>query len=93
MAVYADAEQLPRYMQALFARLAENHPGAADAILASKMVIRSRCTEPDTEITINGRWRHSLLDYPSPQDSEKFYYQQRAPGLSSCPSDQRKVTL
>ena len=57
MAVYTDTEQLYRYVQALFARIAENDPSAADAILASKMVIRMRCTEPDAEITINGRRR------------------------------------
>jgi hypothetical protein len=57
MATYTDTEQLYRYVQALFAQIAENDPAAADAILASKMVIRMRCTEPDAEITINGRQR------------------------------------
>ena len=57
MAVYTDTKQLYRYVQALFTRIAENDPTAADAILASKMVIRMRCTEPDAEITINGRQR------------------------------------
>ena len=57
MAVYTDTEQLYRYVQALRARIAEKDPGAADAILASNMVIRMCCTEPDAEITINGRRR------------------------------------
>ena len=57
MVVYTDAEQLYRYVQVLFARIAENDPAAADAILASNMVIRIRCTDPDAEITINGRQR------------------------------------
>ena len=57
MAVYTDTEQLYRYVRALFARIAENDPSAADAVLASRMVIRIRCTEPDAEITINGRQR------------------------------------
>ncbi len=57
MAVYTDAEQLYSYVQALFSRIAEREPGAADAVLASRMVIRLRCTEPEAEITINGRQR------------------------------------
>ena len=57
MAVYTDTEQLYTYVKALFTLIAEREPGAADAILASNMVIRIRCTEPDAEITINGRQR------------------------------------
>ena len=57
MAVYTDAEQLYPYVEALFALIAEENPGAADAVLASRLVIRLRCTEPDAEITINGRQR------------------------------------
>lgn len=57
MAVYNDAEQLYEYVEALFALIAEENPGAADAVLASRLVIRLRCTEPDAEITINGRQR------------------------------------
>jgi hypothetical protein len=57
MAVYADAEQLYTYVEALFALIEDKDPGAADAVLASRLVIRLRCTEPDAEITINGRRR------------------------------------
>ena len=57
MAVYTDADQLYTYVQALFALIAAEKPGAADAVLASRMVIHLRCTEPDAEITINGRQR------------------------------------
>jgi len=57
MAVYTDAGQIYRYVQALFALIAEQEPGAADAVLASRLVIRLRCTEPVAEITINGRRR------------------------------------
>ena len=57
MAVYVDAEQLYTDVEALFALIAEKNPGAADAVLASRLVIRLRCTEPDAEITINGRRR------------------------------------
>jgi hypothetical protein len=57
MALFADSEQLYIATKALFARIAEEDPGAADAILASHLVIRLRSTEPETEITINGRKR------------------------------------
>ena len=57
MAVYVDAEQVYTYLEALFALIAEKEPGAADAVLASRLVIRLRCSEPDAEITINGRQR------------------------------------
>lgn len=57
MAVYTDAEQLYAYVEALFTLIAEENPAAADAVLASHLVIRLRCTEPDAEITINGRRR------------------------------------
>ena len=57
MAVYVDSEQLYTNVEALFALIAEESPGAADAVLASRLVIRLRCTEPDAEITINGRRR------------------------------------
>jgi hypothetical protein len=57
MSVYADSEQLYAYMKALFAAIAEKNSRAADAVLASRLVIRLRCTEPDAEITLNGRQR------------------------------------
>lgn len=57
MAIFVDSEQFYACTRALFARIAEKDPGAADAILASHLVIRLRSTEPETEITINGRQR------------------------------------
>jgi hypothetical protein len=57
MAPYTDSDQLYACTKALFSRIAEQHPGAADEILASRMVIRLRCTEPAAELTLNGRRR------------------------------------
>jgi 3-methyladenine DNA glycosylase Mpg len=57
MAIYLDAEQLYAYVEALFELIAEMDAGAADSVLASRLVIRLRCTEPEAEITINGRQR------------------------------------
>lgn len=57
MAFYGDSEQLYGSMRLLFARIEDEEPGAADAILASRLVIRLRCTAPEAEFTINGRQR------------------------------------
>jgi hypothetical protein len=57
MAFYADSEQLYDSMRTLFARIEEEEPGAEEAILASRLVIRLQCTEPEAEFTINGRQR------------------------------------
>ncbi len=57
MAFYSDADQLYACIQGLFDRLQAQDPGATDAVLASRLVIRLRCTEPNAEITINGRQR------------------------------------
>ncbi len=57
MTVYANDDQLYACTKALFSQIEREDPGAADAILASHLVIRLRCTEPDAEFTINGRHR------------------------------------
>ena len=57
MAFYTDSEQLYGSMRLLFALVEQDEPGAADAILASRLVIRLRCTAPEAEFTINGRRR------------------------------------
>ena len=67
MAIYNNAEQLYTYVEALFALIAEENPGAADAVVASRLVIRLRCTGPDAEMTINGRQRPLETTFgPSP---------------------------
>lgn len=57
MAFYHDSEQLYGAMRLLFSRIEEEEPRAADAILASRLAIRLRCTAPEAEFTINGRQR------------------------------------
>ena len=57
MSFFADTDQFYACTKDLFARVEEQDPGAADAILASHLVIRLRCTKPDGEITLNGRKR------------------------------------
>jgi hypothetical protein len=85
MAVYTDAEQLYTYVRALFAKIAEENPGAADAVLASRLVIRLHCTGPDAEITLNGRKRPSWLDCRRAEAYEQIYHIQHRLRLPSSP--------
>src|SRR5512139_1734897 len=57
MTPYTDSDQLYACIKALFSRIAAEDSGAADEILASRMVIRLRCTKPAAEFTVNGRRR------------------------------------
>lgn len=55
MTLYRDSEQLYSSTQALFRLIEEQDPGAADAVLATHLVIRLHTSEPEIEFTINGR--------------------------------------
>jgi hypothetical protein len=57
MSFFADTDQLYSCIQMLFDRIGEEEPGSADAILASRLVIRLCCSGPEAELTINGRQR------------------------------------
>jgi hypothetical protein len=67
MPVFADATQLYRCTEELFARVQEQDPQATDTILASRLVIRLRSKAPDAEITMDGRRRPVQTTFgPSP---------------------------
>jgi len=55
MPLYATADQLYACIGTLFNRVLEESPDVEQAILASGMVIRMRCTAPMAEFTLNGR--------------------------------------
>ncbi len=57
MSVFASAEQFYACTQALFARIGEENPHAADKIMRERLVIRIHCTGPEVEFTIDGRER------------------------------------
>lgn len=63
MAFFKDSDQLYTCAKALFTQIEEEDPGASDAILASHLVIRLRCTQPDAEFTLNGRQRPVNITY------------------------------
>jgi hypothetical protein len=55
MPFYHDTEQLYAATQALFARIGQGNPHAADGILRARLVIRLRTSEPEGEIALDGR--------------------------------------
>ena len=57
MPFFSNSDQLYACTKTLFGRIEAEQPAAGDAILASRLVIRLRCIEPDAEFTINGRQR------------------------------------
>jgi hypothetical protein len=57
MPIFTDADRFYDCTQALFARIEEEDPHAADQIMTERLIIRIQCTEPDVEFTINGRKR------------------------------------
>lgn len=63
MAFFDDSLQLYTCARALLERVQDQHPDAADSILASRLVICLSTMDPDVEITINGRRRPVQISY------------------------------
>lgn len=63
MPVFANQEQLYTSMRLLFDRLQTQDSGSTQALLASRLVIRLRCTSPALEINIHGRQRPVKITY------------------------------
>jgi hypothetical protein len=55
MPVYANSDQLYGLMQALFTRIGEVDPSAAQTVSNSKLILRMRTSSPVTEVIFNGR--------------------------------------
>lgn len=55
MAFFESTEQFSACARALFDRVEQEYPHAADAVLEAKLLIRFRCTNPTAEFLINGR--------------------------------------
>ena len=63
MAVFRDSEQFYSCIQTFLTAIQEHDPGAADAILASHMIMRLRTSNPEGEIALNGRKRPLQVSY------------------------------
>ncbi|MFC1997132.1 hypothetical protein ACFLXI_05930, partial [Chloroflexota bacterium] len=66
MPFYTDSKQIYSVMQALFENLRDMTPDPVDALVSTHMVIRLNLTNPDADITINGRKRPVTIDYGPP---------------------------
>ena len=65
MAYFRNSEQIYRIMQSLFERMSGLSPDPVDALRSSHMVVQIKLTEPEAQITINGRKRPVTIDYGS----------------------------
>ena len=65
MPVYASEEQLYTCFKALFKKIAEVDEAASETLLASKLTIRFRCSEPSAEITFDARKKPVNIIYGS----------------------------
>ena len=63
MPFYNDAQQIYKVMQALFEAMRDMAPNPVDALVSTHMIIRLNLTDPDANITINGRQRPVKIDY------------------------------
>jgi putative sterol carrier protein len=57
MAIFNSSDQFYRCAEALFERVQQENPDAASSIEENKLLIRFRCSDPETVIMINGRRR------------------------------------
>jgi hypothetical protein len=65
MTYFSNSEQIYNIMQSLFERMSVLTPDPVDALVSSHMVVRIKLTEPDAQITINGRKRPVNVEYGS----------------------------
>lgn len=57
MAIYQNIEQLYTCARQLFARILAEDPQAANPLLAARLIIHLRLSQPEGELWINGRTR------------------------------------
>jgi hypothetical protein len=55
MAIYADSQQVYDCFRALFERIEQREPDAAEKLLKARLLIRFRCSAPAAELIIDAR--------------------------------------
>lgn len=81
MPVYSSSEELLQNLQILFKRIAEQDPAATRSVAAARLVIRLACTDPDLELTINGRAQPVQVTYGASKLRPELDIQLRADAL------------
>jgi hypothetical protein len=67
MPIFSNSEQLYQTLKTLFSRVEQQYPSATQSVLASRMSICLRCSEPPAQVFINGRSKTVQISYGSPQ--------------------------
>lgn len=63
MAFYEDSEQFVATLDALFERVQQTYPQAAEDLEQAKLILRFRCSDPTVDILINGRRRPASVTF------------------------------
>ena len=63
MAFFKDANQIYSTLQALFELLRDETPNPVDTLVSSHLSIRLSLTDPEAQITLNGKKRPVKVDY------------------------------
>jgi hypothetical protein len=63
MAVFADEALFLTVMQALFVRMENEDPQAADGLLKAKLCVQLRCSDPTAVMVFDGRKRPLSISY------------------------------
>jgi hypothetical protein len=68
MGFYKNSDDFYGAARAMFTRLQEQNPDAAEAVSNGRLLIRLRCTEPAAEVFINGRRDPVAITYGGAKD-------------------------
>jgi hypothetical protein len=63
MGFYKNSDDFYGAAQAMFTRLQDENPDAAQAVNGARLLIRLRCTDPTAEVFINGRRNPVAISY------------------------------
>ena len=63
MPIYNNSEQLYTCLHSLFSQIGDDDPSASGTVATSRLIMRMRTREPDTEVLIDGRTNPIQISY------------------------------
>ena len=63
MAYFQSSEQFVATLDALFGRVRQSYPNAAEELEQAKLILRFRCSHPAADILINGRRHPAVITF------------------------------
>ena len=63
MPIYNNSEQLYTCLRSLFSQIGDDDPSASGTVATSRLIMRMRTREPDTEVLIDGRTNPIQISY------------------------------